>query len=377
MLALVLASANVLAQTNLHGELRTRVDHYASRDDNQGGALTGRLEGRTDLFGGVLAGQAELSRQWMDGHAHQTSVLRELSWTWRDERWRVSLGRLMIVRGRADGFRVLDILVPVDSPDQFHEDAEHARVGAWGSEIEYDTGNGELGLWLSADRHLDRFRPPGDDLPHRPRKASGEGMSPLSVALRWSGRADAAEYTVMAYHGLWRQPLPAQVLDAGWNAARVVMLGASFDVPVGALVLRGEAARMAYDLKGADLGLPQARALIGLDWLRGSLMLSPQVFAERNDRGDGAGPRWRYSASMLAETRLMQDRLHLRYFGIVEGEGGGRWHSAQIGWLMRNNQQWRVRVDHFDGDRTAGLGLFFKRSRASVEWVIPFSVLGP
>lgn len=359
------------AATGLEGELRVRGDHYLERKSATGGGVEVELKGRHRLLDGALLATLELSQSWMDGRVHERALLREASWEMRSGRWRAAFGRLMAVRGRADGFRVLDVLVPVESPAQFHDDTEHSRVGAWGAEIDHFADDSEFGMWLSADRQLDRVTPPGDDIPRAPADASDE-VDPLSVGVSWRGRVSEFEFSTLAYHGLWRQPLPG-VDRGGRDAARVNLLGASFDVPVGALVIRGEAASMAYDVAASVLGLPDARALVGVDWLHGAVLISPQLFAERSKtltRPEAS--RWHYSASLLVDARFMQDRLHLRYFGVFQDRGRGRWQSVHAAWQTPENHQWRFRLDTFDGDRLSELGVFSARSRVSLEWVVPF-----
>lgn len=369
--ALPAAGQSAMAEPGLRGELVFRADHFSQRADSQGAAVIARLNGETPAFGGHATARVALSRSWLDSRSHDQALLRELVWMRRFDHWQFSAGRLMPVHSRADGFRVLDVLTPVDWPDAFFETTEHSRLGLWSAHLEHETDKHGLSVWWSGDRRLDRFTPPGADLPDPPAKASSFGRN--SLALKWNVRAANADLTALAYRGLWRQAQPVLTqLGVDWQARRVSMLGGSFDLPVGTLVLRGEAARMRYDSGSPDYGLPQAHALLGLDWLRGSVLFSPQVFSEYGTRQLGEEKRWRHSLSMLVDARMLQDRLGLRYFAVWSDQGDGRWQSLHLTWTTVSHRQWRLKIDRLSGSGGNALGVFGDRSRASLEWVVPF-----
>ncbi len=351
-------------------DLRLRGDYFPERAQQGGGLAQASLR----AAGGDSTTRAALNAQWrqsrIDAQQDEDLLLREAYVAHRQESWRAVLGKQLLLWGRADGFRVLDVLVPTDVPDIFYEEPEQARRGLWAARLEWqapDLGDGarnsELQLWFTPDRSLQRNAPAAADLPAQRERADRCGGRCGSGALRWSSQLGRVDWSVHALQGLWRETATPELPDGARVAPTVTAAGASLDVPIDHVVLRGEFLQITRTRSPVPHAVPTQRALIGLDINVRGVLVSPQLFQERG-RIDS-----RY-ASLLVDARLQQDRLRLRLFAAQSlQQSGQRWVSGRLRWIASDAWELGLSVDEFSGAPDSSLGALNLRSRVSLDLI--------
>lgn len=348
----------------LDTDLRLRGDYLWKRNTTEGALAEASVRasfGSSDSRGSI---DASVRRYRLDSSNDSDVLLREALFAQHLGSSRVVLGKQLLLWGRADGFRVLDVLVPADIPDAFYEEAEDSRRGLWAARLDWQVPQplgGELQLWFTPDRSLQRHVPSGADLPALRSRASQCGGTCNTSALRWSSQWGHVDGSLHVLHGPWRETSTPPLFDGTRLAPTVDALGASFDVPINRVVLRAEALHVARVESPIPHAVPQDRVLVGLDVDVGGVTISPQVFMER------AAVDSAY-ASLLIDARLRQDRLRLRLFTVQSlRESEQRWLSGRLRWIASDTLEYALSLDHFSGLPTSALGALAQRSRISID----------
>ncbi len=222
--------------------------------------------------------------------------LRDLYLEFRSDRGLARFGKQQIVWGRLDGIKVLDVINPQDFREFIIDDFADSRTSLWSAYFDYSLGDwrGELaivpdatghtiprqGAWFELTAPRFRFGAPlgtsggGTELTT---VQPGMGLSDTAVGLRLSRPFAAAEVSAVAYSGMDPEPLGRLVAGPGGPIVerfyeRREVLGLSFDLGLGASVLRAEYAYQpdrALNLRspaGLEVTeLNQHRAALGLD----------------------------------------------------------------------------------------------------------------
>lgn len=351
-------------------DLRLRGDYLWQRAQQGGGLAQASLR----VAVGDSTTRAAMNAQWrqsrIDGQQHEDVLLREAFVSHGQGSWRIVLGKQLLLWGRADGFRVLDVLVPIDVPDTFYEEPEQANRGLWAARLEWrmpgtgdGAGNSELQLWFTPDRSLQRNAPAAADLPAQRERADRCGGRCGSGALRWSSQLGRVDWSVHALHGLWRETATPALPEGARMAPTVTAAGASFDVPIDRVVLRGELLRVTHTQSPVPHAVPTQRALIGLDVDARGVLISPQLFQERG-RIDSS------YASLLVDARLRQDRLRLRLFAVQSlQQSAQRWVAGRLRWFAADAWELVLSADKFSGAPDSSLGALMHRSRLSLDLI--------
>lgn len=350
----------------LDTDLRLRADALGERSTSSGSLTEASV--RADI--GDTTSRAVvnvlLRRFRIDGEYDDDALLREALYSQRLGATRWVLGKQLLLWGRADGFRVLDVLVPTDVPDAFYEEPENSRRGVWAARMQRQLPgllDSELQLWFSPDRALQRNVPAAADLPALRSRADSCGGTCGSSALRWSSQFGRVDWSLHALHGLWRETATQPAADGTRVAPTVTAYGASFDAPIEHVVWRAEALHVARTRSLMAHSVPRDRLLLGVDVDVGGVMISPQFFAER-------GAVSAHYASLLVEARLKQDRLRLRLFGVQSlRESEHRWLSGRLRWFATDVWECALSVDRFSGAANGALGSLKDRSRVSIDLV--------
>jgi len=212
----------------------------------------------------------------------------------RSNKGLVRLGKQQIVWGRLDGIKVLDLVNPQDFREFILDDFGDSRIGLWSAYADYSIGQWrtelavvpdgtghaipESGAWyeLTAPRFRFGASPDQGSLPQST-ESPGLSLDDAGVGLRLSRQLGAMEFSAVAYSGLDSEPL-GRVVSIGSEPVverfyeRRKAFGLSFDVGLGATVLRAEYAfqpnRVFNTRPGDQLlteALDQHRGAIGLD----------------------------------------------------------------------------------------------------------------
>lgn len=249
---------------------------------------------------------------------------------------KAALGARTVVWGQADRLRVIDVVNPLDLRESYFGDWSHKRLPVGMFDLECQDGEQAWQLIAVPSPRFDRLPAPGGRFsvplpPAAPPAAQPQAGGPedWSWGLQWSGRAGTADVTLNAYRG-W---------DSGREAdsRRFTLFGASFALPLGPLVLRGEAARRDRSrLVGASpagwpqaLWAPTASALLGVDYATGPWFVSVQYFGQEAEEAAAAPLRRQRLLTATVRRSLWQDRLTLGVYAAVDRERPARYLQAE------------------------------------------------
>jgi len=220
--------------------------------------------------------------------------IRDLYLEVRSDKGLMRLGKQQIVWGRLDGIKVLDLVNPQDFQEFIIDDFGDSRIGLWSAYFDYSIGNWrteiavvpdgtghaipESGAWYELTAPRFRFgASPDQSSPPVTTVSPGLSLDDAGVGLRLSRQLGPVEFSAVAYSGLDPEPL-GRVVSTGGAAVverfyeRRKAFGLSFDVGLGATVLRAEYAFQPDRLFNTRLSnqlsteaLDQHRGAIGLD----------------------------------------------------------------------------------------------------------------
>ena len=223
-----------------------------------------------------------------------SAEIRDFYLELRSEKGLARLGKQQIVWGRLDGIKVLDLVNPQDFREFIMDDSGDSRIGLWSAYFDYSFGKlrtelavvpdgtghaiPERGAWYELTAPRFRF---GTSLNQGslPVTTAAPSLSlyDAGVGLRLSRQLGPMGFSAVAYSGMDPEPL-GRIISVGGETlverffARRKALGLSFDVGLGATVLRAEYAfqpdrafNTRVNSQLATLELDQHRGAIGLD----------------------------------------------------------------------------------------------------------------
>lgn len=254
-----------------------------------------RLDQRDELEPGRYSyhSYSKASRPLTLGNTGSAEI-RDFYLEHRSERGLTRLGKQQIVWGRLDGIKVLDLINPQDFREFISNDLSESRISLWSAYFDYSFGKWraefavipdstghaipEQGAWYELTAPRFRF---GAD--------NGQGSLPVvstqpqlslndtAIGLRLSRQLGGIDFSAVVYSGIDPEPL-GRIATTGSQTVverineRREAFGFSFDLGLGAAVLRGEYAyqpKRKFNIRtGTQLtstALDQHRGAIGLD----------------------------------------------------------------------------------------------------------------
>lgn len=352
--------------------------------------LDGAWRGERGLS--ARASVSALSSARLDASTFRDTEVDALHATWSGDACRLRAGAQTIVWGQADRLRVVDVVNPVDLRESWFGDWERKRLSLGMLNAECATGAHALQLLVIPQTRFDRnpsaqgrFAVPR---PQDVAAAAGipvvDGVAPSasdpsdwSGGARWSLRLGPADLALHHYYG-W-EPNRRVTADAQGGLAaeadRFSMTGASFAVPVGAVVLRGELASQ-RDVSVATVdasGLPGAvqadlwSGLLGVDYQRASWTFSAQYFARDGDTPpDALVPVRQRVATGAIRRALFQDRVTVGAYVAVDLLESASYVSLDMQYEWTRHLLLRVVGEAFSGDASS-FGRFDEQDRVVVQ----------
>jgi hypothetical protein len=379
LLLSALAWTTSVEALEMDAQLRLRADYYPDApSDGIGGRALARFGLKADWLGakarmGVAARRT--STPWQSGGF---SELRAAHLTWAGDWGSFRLGHQQVAWGRADLFRLLDIVNPWRFPDALYDDLADAREPIWMGNLELAVGMLEWQLLAGINDRLDSLDPgypnPGLLDTSQPRLnhpepfggvKAGVLLGDLALNLYYLNQADLSPV------GSLSSPGPLNLFER-----RRRMMGISADWPIGSAVLRLEAA--SSDTETVDARLKpvdqnRQQLLMGMDFQPGGWLISPQLYLENQDRAAyDLGDTTRRFGSLLVSRRLFQDQLEVKALGALELGGDEYWLSLRLGYTVNDHVELRVHGDWFHSYPGGLLGTFSDLTRVGVETVVRY-----
>jgi len=323
--------------------------------------------------------------------------LRELNITKQAASSSLTLGRQIVVWGKADGFRLLDVVNPIDLREFVLGDDVRARLPLWMINAQlYRQDDEQWQFIFVPETYHDRLPDAGGEFdPYTQLRQPGINLLPVqvpantpgnwSVGLRWARTLGNVDLSLIALHNLESTPvLFTSVAGSGVITVepRIVkrsIFGVTIDTSIGQTVLRGELAvspdeyRTLSDASGATQQVRRTvvRSLLGIDWFVHDWVISPQLFNchAPGSPGVGSEPDGSY-ASLTLERKFYYDKFKFKAFGASALSKNDNWLSLELHYQLQGNIEAAISADWLSGDSTGFFGQFGNRDR------VVFSVKG-
>lgn len=347
-------SSTILASTEFNGVASSGVDVFRDGDSAFAVDANARLHQRWNSVEGRLEVRAIAAHSTWEERAELELRDAYLDLRGAGGRWR--LGQQQIPWGRADGFRLLDSVNPLRFPDAYFEDPEKARRPLRLANWEYDGDIVTAQFFAGPDRRLHAaapgYRPLFPALEELNRGSNDERRTAVAGVRvgRALGAVDAAIY---GYDGWHHSPV---LTDFGLTTLRRRFVGLSGDAPAGPIVFRAEAMTSSVYtdvVRNEPYTFSDRQWLLGMDYQRGQLFLSPQVYGDKRDPTRGESSSARTYFSLLVRYEFAQSLARLSAFAWSDTHYQDRWLSLRISRTWGQHLELRFAADYFKGENDA------------------------
>ncbi|MCE1114608.1 MULTISPECIES: DUF1302 family protein [Pseudomonas] len=330
-----------------------------------------------------------VSERRLDDHFERLEA-RELFAAYDGERCSHALGVQQVVWGSADRLRLLDVIHPFDRREGYFGDYLQQRrpLAMLNSECQL---NDDQALQLLVVPQTREDLVPGPDArfaafrakDHLGQSTVTQGRDPdwrdpsqWSAGVRWSSHTAGMDLTLNGWHGWQDEDTYRANLDGGRlgyrrERERRTLLGGSIAAPVGAVVLKAEAAytpqiyryvrdpRGFLDVREAD----QKQLMLGMDYLAGDWFYGVQYYNQWRGGVDNALDQQRMELLSLAVRReLLQGRLALTSYLAQDLRLNSQYLAVEARLDLDAHWQLRTGIDWFAGD-SASFGYYDAQSR--------------
>lgn len=390
------STAGLKSKAALSGDVSGR---YAYGLDAAETALT-RVEGNAGVklgeggtCGAEFAGRYRWDR-YLEPEESRTAEIRALSLICQHRGWLLSVGRQSVVWGKADGFRVLDIVHPFDFREFVLDDVNAARRPLAMGRLELRTpGNGFVQLLLVPEHRRDILpAPEGRFAPvFLPQTLDLNVRATPVDQPRWYVPGD------WQYGGKWEvntrrvgfslnylsklSTSPTYALEPATFAVqarfpRQGFYGGSLDFPWQRFVLRAETVyspgvfQLSSDAPSGDYVRHRLLSTaLGIDDHLGEWFLSGQLLHDRyfGTRVPAGSQRSHDVGTLLATRSFFQDRTKVRLFLANDLTEHGHWLRASLGHDIRSTVEFSLGVDQFAGRAASVFGRIAREDRVFVQ----------
>lgn len=316
--------------------------------------------------------------------------IRELNITRQAESSTLTLGRQIVVWGKADGFRLLDVVNPIDLREFVLGDDVRTRLPLWMINAQWFRRDDEQWQFLLIPQtYHDRLPQAGGEFdPYSDLRQPGITLLPVqvpantpanwSVGARWARTFGDVDFSLIALNNLESTPVlftsmsTTGVITVEPRIVKHTIIGVTLDTSIGQTVLRGELAvspdeyRLLTDATGMNQTVRRTavRSLVGIDWYVHDWLISPQLFNCHAPGSPGVGtePDGTY-ASLTLERKFYYDKFMFKAFEASALSRNDNWLSLEFHYQLQGNIEAAISADWLSGDSAAFFGQFGNRDR--------------
>lgn len=284
----------------------------------------GRLSHGDVKIDGILLGRYRSQYEHADDHVrdelYYETQLRELFVTWSADAFEIRLGRQQQAWGRADYFRVVDVLNPLDLREFLLPYIDNYSLGRIPRDmliVDYFADQWEHQWVVAPERNATRLAPAGSDfamtamppaLPPEYKRGDGVDVGWRGKTF-WQGR-DIELYAFRGYHS--DTMLAPHQGDWVREQPRRDFVGASLAQPAGDWVIRSDVAHYWQEGRQISSGIKDSQrssALLGFDRNKNDWNLNLQMAATHwYDRDEAHAAEW--EGSLSVDKNAYQQRLN-------------------------------------------------------------------
>jgi hypothetical protein len=323
----------------------------------------------------------------------QELTLRKLTLQKEASHWALTLGKQIVLWGKADGFQLLNIVNPLDLREFVLGDDLRRRLPLWMVNAQlFPNQNQQIQFLLIPQTYHDRLPDPGGEFDLAATMPPGTELLPLqepgnephnwSYGLRWKATFEGWGVSLIGLRNLAGTPVafpsltPQGRLQLQPQVVKRTVFGAAADWSTGAAVVRFELAYSPDEYR--TFTSPEGiaflkrksswRTLLGIDWYVHNWLISPQIFDVEADGQAGilSNPDGRF-ASILVERRFYYNKLSLRLFGASSLLCTDYWITLSARYQLRDYLEVAAEGDWLGGGRQGFFGQFDGEDRVVVE----------
>lgn len=358
---LFLAGMCFAQEINFSGKLGTMWGVTAPWTVNAGDFVVGDTG-----FTGTLEAYQGNSTLYIEGNVNYNALNNQLDFDlgeayidYADSNWGFRIGNQKVVWGKADGINITNSVFPEDSTSLFSDDSSlsvtAAKLSFSGNFFNIDA------LWIPFFRGTDLPLEDGsllrDAMIPSQVAISGVGTIPVKIGtlqtpemalkngeygLKFSGYFSLCDVSLYGFYGWDKMPLmnysfiitnppvpDAVKIDGEYS--RLAMIGADAAFPIGATVLRLEAAyfpnrKMQASaetiLGGGETGISQHQimALAGLDWMPSDWTITAQYYCDvilKKTENLERKEAYKHGITLSVSKTFLQETLEVSFSGLV------------------------------------------------------------
>jgi hypothetical protein len=313
------------------------------------------------------------------------------------QRWSWLFGRQLITWGKADGFRLLDVVNPYDYTEFVLDELDQAKRPLTILRIDYSINDCHcLQLLIIPENRGDLLPPPNSQFnpfppglpwlePDKVNKPNNFAIHNWQYGVCYDYTGEKLSYSLNYLYKWSDQPLytinpwPLYVIA---NSVREQIFGASTDVPFGSYVFRSETVFLPkkqiptfsqlgeLDYKSScSLG-----TVLAVDKIINNWFLSIQFLYARliNNKFDPIYGPTQKVFTFLTTYCFAQDTMKFKLFTAYDEVKRGLWIAPYLTWDVGKGLEVTLGFDGFTGSQTSLFGRYKKNSRffLSLKWCI-------
>ena len=307
--------------------------------------------------------------------------LREAYFNYAGQNWDLRAGRQIIIWGVADGFRITDIISPMDFTEFLARDYDDIRMPVDALKFRAFKENIKLELvfipvlqtyiYPADPKNPWSIIPPSNEGPEMiiaPANKPEATMKNSEVGGKLSFYLSGFDVSVSSLYTWNKMPVFETAFTESYDTTiltpvhqRLGMTGIDLSKPIGSFVLRAEGAYFAGEnhtsrMNGNTSHLIEkdvARYMIGLDYYPGSDWTVTGQFAQTSIIGfndDLEGDQHTFLATLGISKKVLRSTLALSSFGYVDITNGGYFNRTSIDYSLSDHIHLLTGVDLFGGD---------------------------
>lgn len=350
--------------------------------------LEGQIASGNVRFDGVFLGRYrnryDRAEESVRDELRSEAQLREYYVTWSGDVFDIRLGRQQQAWGRADYFRVVDVLNPLDLREFLLPYIDNYSLGREPRMMllgDYFGQHWEHQLMIAPQRNATKLAPFGSDfamesmpaaLPPEYKEGNGVDIG-WRGTLFWQGN-DVALYAFQGYHS--DAMLNRRAGDWMREQPRRDFIGGSLARPAGDWVIRSDVAHYWQEGRQISTGITNSQrstALLGLDRNKNDWNLNVQMSATYwHDNAEQNENEW--EASLALDKNAYQQRLNSGIIWLINHKQFTS-HIGRVQVRYDMNPHWKIMLSAvvFDGRQRTVFGQFDQQDRVMLSLRRDFS----
>jgi hypothetical protein len=281
------------------------------------------------------------------------------------DNWSWLLGKQLITWGKADGFRVLDVVNPYDYTEFVLDEMIESKKALTMLRTDYFFNNSNsLQVLIIPEYRSDTIPSPSSEFYPLPSEFSSFQANQTNNPNDFLVRNCFNSTTGQILSQPVREQLFGGSLDFPWHSF-VLRSEVVFSPKVPAPGINNFSLQEYQEFSNIDM-------VLGLDYVFKDWFLSGQFFTTKwmGNKLTPVGGKTQNTITFLLQRKFHQDKLKFRIFGAYDQTNKGNWVEPSLTWDFGKGLESSVGVDIFKGSQNSIFGRFSNNSRVyfTLKW---------